>query len=45
MKIFHIKHEKYTIELNAQGGSSILGRFIRLITFPFKWVFTGKAGL
>lgn len=39
-------HEKeYTIEFDTQGGSSVLGRFIRLLMFPIVWVLTGKAKL
>lgn len=36
---------EYTIEFDTQGGSSILGRLLRLMWFPFAWVFTGKAKL
>jgi hypothetical protein len=34
-----------TIEFDTQGGSSVLGRLLRLITFPLLWVLTGKAKL
>lgn len=42
-----MKHEQreYTIEFNAQGGSSVLGRLVRLLVFPIVWVLTGKARL
>jgi hypothetical protein len=42
-----MKHEskEYAIEFNTQGGSSVLGRLLRLMMFPFVWVLTGKARL
>ena len=40
-----VQIQEYTIEFNTQGGSSILGRLMRLLWFPFVWVFTGKARL
>ena len=40
----HEQHE-YTIEFNTQGGSSVLGRLVRLLVFPIVWVLTGKARL
>jgi len=39
------KRSEYTIEFDVQDGSSVLGRLIRLIIFPFAWVLTGKARL
>ena len=39
------KRSEYTIEFNTQGGSSVLGRFVRLLLFPIVWVLTGKAKL
>lgn len=42
MNIEYIEHK---IVFDVRGGSSILGRLLRLIVFPFKWVFTGKAEL
>ena len=39
------KQSEYTIEFDAQGGSSVLGRLIRLLFFPIAWVLTGKARL
>lgn len=42
-----MKHERseYTIEFDTQGGSSVLGRLVRLLMFPIVWVLTGKARL
>ena len=37
--------KEYTIEFDTQGGSSMLGRLIRLLLFPITWVLTGKARL
>jgi hypothetical protein len=39
------EYKEYTIEFNTQGGSSVLGRLVRLLVFPFIWVLTGKARL
>lgn len=39
------REKEHTIEFDAQGASSILGRLIRLLVFPFVWVLTGKARL
>lgn len=41
----NVKKKEYTIEFDTQGGSSILGRFIRILLFPFVFVLTGKAKL
>ena len=40
-----IEYIEYKIVFDSQGGSSVLGRLLRLIVFPFKWVLTGKAEL
>ena len=40
-----INREELTIEFDTQGGSSVLGRLVRLLAFPFVWVATGKAKL
>jgi hypothetical protein len=40
-----ITYKEYTITFDVSGGSSILGRLIRLITFPVKWVLFGKASI
>lgn len=41
-----MKNQKeYTIDFDASGGSSILGRLVRLFMFPIVWVLTGKAKL
>jgi hypothetical protein len=45
MRYHSVKQREYTIEFNAQGASSIHGRLLRLLWFPFAWVFTGKAEL
>lgn len=37
--------KEYTIEFDTAGGSSVFGRLIRLITFPFKYVLFGKASI
>ena len=37
--------KEYAIEFDTSGGSSIIGRLIRLVLFPFVWVLTGKARL
>lgn len=37
--------KEYTIEFDTSGGSTVLGRLIRLITFPIKYVLFGKAGI
>jgi len=39
------KQSEYTIEFDVQGGSSVLGRLVRLLMFPIVWVLTGKARL
>lgn len=39
------EQREYAIEFNTQGGSSVLGRLIRLLVFPIVWVLTGKAKL
>jgi hypothetical protein len=39
------EQREYTIEFNTQGGSSVLGRLVRLLAFPIIWVLTGKAWL
>lgn len=41
----NVRFEEYQITLDVRGGSSVLGRFLRLITFPFRWVIFGKASL
>lgn len=38
-------YKEYTIVFNTENGSSVFGRLVRLIKFPFKWVLTGKAEL
>jgi hypothetical protein len=35
----------YSISLQAHGESSVLGRLLALLSFPFKWVFFGHAEL
>lgn len=40
-----IAKKEYTIDFDASGGSSVLGRLIRLLMFPIVWVLTGKAKL
>ena len=37
--------KEYTIEFDTSGGSSMFGRFIRVITFPIKYVLFGKASI
>jgi hypothetical protein len=37
--------KELTVDLDTSGGSSVIGRFIRLLCFPFTWVLTGKAKL
>jgi len=37
--------KEYTIDFDTSGGSSVLGRLIRLLMFPIVWVMTGKAKL
>jgi hypothetical protein len=39
------KLSEYTIEFDAQGGSSVLGRLVRLLVFPIAWILTGRARL
>jgi hypothetical protein len=39
------EQKEYVIEFDTQGGSSVLGRLVRLLVFPFVWVLTGKAKL
>lgn len=39
------KHKEYMIEFDTSGASSVLGRLLRLLAFPFVWVLTGKAKL
>lgn len=41
----NVEEKEYTIEFDTRGGSSILGRLIRLLVFPLVWVLTGKARL
>jgi len=43
--MMNVKEKEYTIEFDTQGGSSILGRLIRLLIFPLVWVLIGKARL
>lgn len=45
MNVEKKKKKEYAIEFDTQGGSSIIGRLIRLLVFPFVWVLTGKARL
>jgi len=40
-----VEYTESTITFDVRGGSSILGRLLRLLAFPFKWVLTGKAEL
>ena len=40
-----ITTKEYTIMFDAAGGSSVLGRLLRLLRFPFVWVMTGRAEL
>jgi hypothetical protein len=40
-----IKTKEYTIVFDAADGSSVLGRLLRLLRFPFVWVLTGRAEL
>jgi hypothetical protein len=37
--------KEYVLVLDTSGGSSVIGRLLRLIAFPIRWVFTGKAEL
>ena len=39
------EEKEYTIVFDTQGGSSVLGRLVRLVLFPLVWVLTGKAKL
>jgi hypothetical protein len=39
------KQSEYTIEFDTQGGSSVLGRLVRLLVFPIAWILTGRARL
>ena len=40
-----IKQSEYVIEFDTSGGSSVLGRLLRLLWFPIAWVLTGRAKL
>ena len=40
-----VVEKEYTIEFDTQGGSSVIGRLVRLMMFPILWVLTGKARL
>ena len=40
-----IETKEYTIVFDAAGQSSVLGRLLRLLWFPFAWVLTGRAEL
>jgi hypothetical protein len=40
-----LKYTEYTIKFDTQGGSSVLGRLLRLLAFPIRWVLTGRAEL
>jgi hypothetical protein len=37
--------KEYTIQFDTSGGSTMFGRLIRLIAFPFKYVLFGKASI
>jgi hypothetical protein len=37
--------KEYTIDFDTSGGSSVLGRLVRLFMFPIVWVLTGRAKL
>lgn len=39
------QYKEYTIVFDTAGGSSVLGRLLRLLAFPFVWVLKGKASL
>lgn len=38
-------YRELTIEFDTSGGSSVLGRLLRLLWFPIAWVLTGRAKL
>lgn len=40
-----IDKNEVTINFDSSGGSSVLGRLVRLLKFPIVWVLTGKAKL
>lgn len=41
-----MKNQKeYTVDFDTSGGSSVLGRLVRLFMLPIVWVLTGKAKL
>jgi hypothetical protein len=35
-------YTEQVIEFNTSRNSSVMGRLIRLIAFPFMWVLTGR---
>jgi hypothetical protein len=40
-----VVEKEYTIVFDTKGGSSVIGRLVRLMMFPIVWVLTGKARL
>jgi hypothetical protein len=40
-----ITYKEYTIDFDTKGGSSVLGRFFRVIVFIPLYILTGKASL
>jgi len=39
------QYKEYLITFDTSGASSVLGRLLRLLAFPFVWVLKGKASL
>jgi hypothetical protein len=38
-------YKEYILVFDTSGGSSAIGRLLRLLAFPFRWVLTGRAEL
>lgn len=39
------QYKEYLITFDTSGASSVLGRLLRLLAFPFVWVLKGRASL
>ncbi|MFY7916986.1 MAG: hypothetical protein ACOVPA_20215 [Rubrivivax sp.] len=38
-------YKEYVLVFDTSGGSSAIGRLLRLVAFPIRWVLTGRAEL
>ena len=38
-------YKEFVLVFDTSGGSSAIGRLLRLVAFPIRWVLTGRAEL